>query len=246
MRNSYGRGRERSSARRLLTISTVFALLLFVGDFLSHGTVRGLVRSEVGAVWSAAGSSTQSGNVAGLEARVAQLENERSQWLATSDENQTLKSMVHLARTSSGISAPIVSRGDTNPFGTFVIGIGSLDGATLNAVVVAPDGFVLGRISEVDAHTSLVRELFAPDLTIAATLKSAAIQLQGRGAGNARGQLPREATTTPGEVIRSAVVGNRPIGVVGAIVPDPGNAFQEVYVRTPDAVDALRIVYVIP
>lgn len=242
---------SRQPARRPLIVATIAVLTLFIGDMVTRGALRSEVRAHVGAAWQAVMPSTPAfadgpDSMTSLKNEVEELRSEHNQWLAAADENASLKALVKLAKETPGIAAPVLSPTDTNPFGTFVIGAGAAEGIKTGATVIAPDGFVIGRIVEADEHTSLTEELFAPDQKTPATLVSSAIELEGRGAGNAHGQIPREASTTPGEVVRSAVVGNRPIGVVGAIVPDPGNAFQEVYVRVPDAIQALRIVYVIP
>ena len=259
MMNSY----RQNKGRRRLLIATVCVVLIFLVDILSGGALRALVRTGVRPIWGA-GSGIVSGifnsgffstrralerENALLREQLTQSEARAAGYQALKDEHEALQGLLHVVQGARGITAPIISSLSSSPYGTFMIGAGPSDGIALGDLVLAGDssssGFAIGRISDVRNHTSLVTELFAPNVSTLAVIGGAETTVTGQGGGNARAEVPRDIPVAAGDTVRSPLVGGRPIGLVGAVHADPASASQQVYIGLPVGLSALQFVYVL-
>jgi cell shape-determining protein MreC len=255
MMNSY----RRHNKRRYLLVITCIVIFLYIVDIATGGALRTRVRAYTTPLtrWGAGLTSAIRGfhpfssraaliaqNEA-LGARIAELEARASAYDAVVAENVDLRKVVHLAQVTSGVTAPIVSSMHTSPYGTFLIGAGQAESVARGDLVVAENGFAIGRVSDVGAHSSLVTELFAPGTRIDAVLNGAPVTFEGRGGENARGALSRALSVRVGDTVLSPVVGGRAVGVVGSVASSSASATQDVYVRFPFSLSSLRFVYVI-
>lgn len=241
-------------------VMSALVLVLLVVDWLSGGFLRAQVRS-VGTAASrslaaAAGAVQGSGafaSKASLEASNHALATELtalSERAAASDylqqQNEELRTLVNLAQSSSGFTAPVVSSPTASLYGTFSIGVSSAQSVQRGDLVLTPGGYVVGAVQDVGGGTALVSELFAPGATSQAELDGAAVTVTGQGGGNARADAPRGLAVAVGDVVFSPQFGQRPIGVVGAVASSSASAAQTVYLRLPDGLAALQFVYVTP
>ncbi len=253
--NSY---RRNESRRRLAAVSAL-VIFLFAADVISGGKIRGEIRAGAslvsgwggGAVHALVGSGVFSTR-ASLEAQnqslveeVSQLEEQAAAYTVVQNENQQLQSIVHLAQTSPGVTAPVVSSLLASPYATFLIGAGSADGITINSLVETQDGFVVGTVSNVGSHTALVTELFAPGATTEGIVDGTAVSIQGDGGGNAHTQVPHGIIIAPGDAVVAPTLGEQAIGIVGNVASSSASASQEVFIRLPTNLLSLQFVYVI-
>ncbi len=251
-----------SRARRRLFFATLFVVVLFFADLISGGHLRALVRTATIPVWTAGSRAASAVFGSGfftsrasllrenalLQQQLSDAEQRAAGYQALKDENDSLRSIALLAGVEKGITAPVVSSVLSSPYGSFLIGAGSADELARGSIVLAasPDagGFVIGRVGDVSAHTALVNELFAPGTALEATLKGAAVMLQGRG-DNARADIPRELSVSVGDIVTVPSLGGRPVGVVDNVVSDPASSHQEVYIGLPVSISSLRFIYVV-
>lgn len=249
-------------ARRRLLIATLVVLLALVFDLASGGMVRGAARVAASAVWSA--GSAASGAIfgsgffsskRGLEAKIEALQQELTAQQALTGrlevlerENTQLRAMVNFAKQQRGVAAPIVSSSNSSPYGTFLIGAGTLEGVAEGSIVLAGSekGFVIGSVAEAGEHISLVREVFAPGALVEGLAGGAVLSLEGRGGGNARTEVPSALALSSGEPVTSTAFAGRVIGIVGSVSSDPGSALARVFVRVPVSLSELQFVYVVP
>lgn len=163
-------------------------------------------------------------------------------------ENEELRMIARVVQKEDGITAPIISSSNASPYGTFLIGAGALDGVAEGSVVLSGDerGFVIGRVAEAGARTSLVLEVFAPGASVEGFAGGATLSLEGRGGGNARAEVPRTIELSEGDAVTSGVFGGRIIGIVGAVSSGDSSALMRVYVRAPVSLSELQFVYVVP
>lgn len=260
MMNSYRRNERRSS--RSLLVATVIVLFVFGLDLATGGLLRALVRNVSIRFWGVGSGiveklgkenifstrrALQEENTA-LQDELAALRVKASETPMLQEELDTLQRLVRLAERNPGTTAAISSSVKSSPYGTFSIRAGSTENVFKGNLVLASsgkDGFAIGRVSESNAHYSLVTELFAPGAHIDASVDGTLLQLEGRGALNARAEVPSGASVTKGDIVFSPEVGNRPIGIVLAVDLEPGGAYKTVYVRTPFSLSDLRYVYVV-
>lgn len=253
---------DRRHARKRLLIASLIVVVLFLFDVASGGTLRGVARSLSAGVWSATtgigsaifGSGFFSSRRAlsaendALKSRIADLEAELAGHQLLKDENEELHSLVRLAESAKGVTAPITSSVRSSPYGTFMIGAGSAEGISAGSIVMAGGerGFVIGQVAELGTHSSLVKEVFAPGVSVEGTLRDAALVFEGQGGGNARAEAPRALSLAVGDSVTSARFGGSLIGTVGAVSSDSSSAFRSVYIRTPVGLSELQYVYVVP
>ena len=254
---------EKKRTRRLLIIATGVVVLALAFDWVSGGTLRGLVRFMSTVAWSS--SSRMLSSVAGsglfsnvralhaeneaLKQEISRLQVQTASYESLAEENTALREIVHLAEGSAGLTAPIVSSTRSSPYGTFMVGAGSAEGVVEGNIVVVGErgsGIVIGEVDDVHEHVSLVTEVFAPGTSIEGSLRGIPTTFEGQGGGNARTKISQELEVEVGDTVTSPAFGGRLVGVVGAIASDPTNAYQSVYIRTPVNLSELRFVYVIP
>lgn len=258
--NDFRSSATRRDGRRRLFFATIFVIAIIALDIFSGGMLRVAARALTARVWSA--SSYMRGAVLGsgffstraslasenatLRETLAQYQEDAAGYQVLKQENDSLRSMLHLAQSERGITAPVVSSVVASPYGTFLVGAGTADSVAVGSLVVTEGGFVAGTVSETSAHTSLVTELFAGGSSVNVLIDGAAAEAVGRGGGNARISLSRDVRIHAGDPVTAPSLGGRAVGTVGKVVSDPSTASQTIYVILPVNLSSLTYVYVVP
>lgn len=255
MMNSF----RRNDTKRRLWASTALVVFLFLVDVISGGKIRAEVRT-VGAViagWGNASARSISGSGffssrATLAAQNQSLSEELMQYgeraaayAVFQEENAQLRDIVHLARGTPGITAPVVSSMRSSPYGTFLIGAGEADGVARGNIVLTSGGFVVGKITDTSSHTALVSEVLAPNASIDTIVSGSAIVVEGKGGGNGHGSVPRGVAIAVGQAVTVPSYGGRALGIVGEVASSTSGGAQDVYIRIPINLAALQFVYVV-
>lgn len=255
---------KQRGGRGTLVLATLIVAFLFGIDAISGGSIRALVRSLGSSVWSASSQAASAIGGSGfaqsrqslikenetLKEEVARLTLRIAELGTLESENKALRAVAHVAESAPGITAPIVSSLRSSPYGTFMVGAGRGEGVAVGDLVVASSGgsggFVVGRVSEVSVHSSLVTQVFAPNVSTEAVVAGVPLVVEGQGGGNARAQAPRAAAIAEGEAVGSPSFRGLSIGIVGSVSQDSASAYQTVYIGLPLNLTALTFVYVIP
>ncbi|MFZ2886822.1 MAG: rod shape-determining protein MreC [Minisyncoccia bacterium] len=231
-------------------------VLFFAIDISTSGTVRREVRRAGGAALSVTASVGSSVSESGFfsSRRTLQQENDAlrrelslvSEKMASyhllEEENTELRMFLDIVE-EGGVAARVVSSFNAIPYGTFVVyGSGLQNGA----LVLTDGGFVLGEIVSVSGASATVHSIFAPDSTVDLVAGEVAFSADGRGGGNARAEVPREAELAIGDVVRAPQFGARPAGIIGHIESASSSATQTLFVRAPVNLQTLHFVYVVP
>lgn len=260
MMSLYLQSDRKKSRRRIVLVCVTIALILAI-DFATSGALRAGARSLGAIVWSAGASTGNAlfgqgyfsskraltAEIASLREALARYGAEDGRHEILEKENDELRALVELRKEEEGIAAQIISSSSASPYGTFLVGVGTKDGVRIGDFVLAGSahGFVIGRLAEVSAQSSLVKELFAPGEHIEALVEGAEISLEGQGGGNARADVPSSLPIAEGDVVSSALFTGRIIGLVGSVAAEQGSALKRIYVRTPLRTADLRFVYVV-
>ena len=157
-----------------------------------------------------------------------------------------LSQMSHLAQSAPGVTAPVASSVRSSPYGTFLVGAGSADKITIGSKILTSTGFVIGTVSEVSEHSSLVKESFAPGAKLDVHLGGAELELVGAGGSNATVKIPRGVDVKVGDTVSAPEYGGKPVGVVRHIDSDPASAYGVAYLSLPVNLSSLSFVYVTP
>lgn len=252
--------RQRSSRRRQLLAATVAVIILFVLDVATGGAIRGAVRGAVSILWNgsahARSAITNTGYFrthrslaaenAALRDQVAAYKEDAAAYDTLMAENEQLRALVHIAAQERGVTAPIVSSFRASPYGTFLVGAGEREGVRGGSLVLTSDGFVVGTVRELHAHTALVQGSLASGSDTDVIIGSTAATLEGRGGGNGRVELPRDIAVATSAPVIAPSLGSRPVGIVGRVESAPASASQIAYVQLPVNLSSLRYVYIVP
>lgn len=238
---------------------TVLVIAIYLTDLVLGGALRGYVRAAAAIMWSVGTRIERGMERSGLFASHKELaaENEAlrvelaaaqvhsAAAAAALSENELLRTIAGVVADAPGRTVPVVSSFTASPYGTFFVGAGTQSGIAKDALVLAPDGYVIGRVIEVTAHTALVAQLFAPGASVEGIVGDVPLTLSGEGGGNATARAPRAAAIAEGDVIFAPSAANRPVGVVGAVSPDVTDAHMNVSVRTPTNLATLHYVRIL-
>lgn len=255
---SYRSIEQRDARRRLLWVTALVALIYAV-DLISGGLLRGYVRSATAAAWNAgtriergimlsglfASNRSLSAQNEALRIQLAEHEGQSAAAAAALAENELLRQMAGVVAKTPGLTVPVVSSFTSSPYGTFFVGAGEADGVVEGSLVLAPDGYVIGRVTDVGAHTSLVVQLFASRKELEVVISGVPLTLVGEGGGNAIARAPRGTLIAEGDVAFAPSLSDRPVAVVGAVAFDPADAYTLVSVRTSANIASLRYVRII-
>lgn len=247
------------SDRRSLFLVTLIAILVVLLNMALGGRIAALVRDVVaplssfgGKVGSALGSSGYFSSRGALEAQITALQDELQQeqlqaaaFAAVQQENTSLLALEHVAESSPGLAAPVISSVVSSPYGTFTVGAGIADGIADGALALSGEGFVVGKVVQVQAHQSLVSQLFAPGTQTPVSIDGAAVILSGQG-GEAQAEVPHGITVSQGDPVNAPEYGGRPVGIVQHVDSNPANAQQAVYVALPVSLASMQYVYLTP
>lgn len=168
-------------------------------------------------------------------------------------ENELLKSKVAVLEEEldlkkykeisvSGISAEILTRSNTSPFGKIVVSVGEEDG-----VLVGEEVFVgyspIGKVSFVDKRISEVSLYTAPSSVFEAKLEDGTpVNLEGKGNNGFLIEAGRSVTAYPGMKIFKASDELYPIAEVVHISFDPRDPTQTIYAKPIVNIESLRFV----
>lgn len=180
-----------------------------------------------------------------LKEEIARRDENALRYAALADENASLREMLELA-SEEGISVPVLSSFESSPYGTFRIGGGAAAGIQEGSIVLTSGGFVLGSVTFVSPRTATVEAFFAPGKEIQMQVNGIPFVADGRGGGNARGEIPRDAKVALNDVVIIPSFGGRTAGIVGSIESASSSAYTTLYIRIPRNLDSLRYVHVLP
>lgn len=237
------------------------SIVLFGFDTVTNGVVRSYARTLSSLVWSGVASVESSIDHTGyfasrralveenedLKSTLALYEEQSARYRALEIQNESLTEMVSLVRPDDGgVTARVLSSFRTSPYGTFVIAAGERDGIAVGDIVLTPGGFALGRVTDTDAHTATVSAIFAPGNRAEVIVGDVAFEVEGRGSGNARAEIPRGALLAIGDAAIVPSFGGRVAAIIGSIESASSSATQTIFLRLPHSLDSLRFVYVVP
>ena len=157
-------------------------------------------------------------------------------------ENASLRAQLEFVeRTKMDVVATkILSKQISRTLSRFIIDAGERDGIEVGAAVLAHNGIFVGKVSDVGAYASTVTALNDPTHSVAVSLLN-----ESRTIGIASGSIgdllrinfiPVDEVIDVGELVvtsglEDAVESGLLVGVINAIVQEPGSAFQEAVVE---------------
>ena len=192
-------------------------------------------------------------NIALLE-KNRTLENKLAAMQALEQENREMRDMLKLKSrfSKNSVAAEVISRDPQAWYAQVVVDKGSADGVTDSMVAVA-SGSLLGRVSEVGRHSSIIRLLTADRTAVPVKLSGsgATVVLYGVNGKNCRGRYfhrdtkaaPKTAVLTSG--LGDIYPGGILVGRVGAQDAVCEDLFQELQIVPSVDLGSLRQVMLV-
>jgi cell shape-determining protein MreC len=183
-----------------------------------------------------------------LKIELETLRNQYATVTATEMENAELHTLLGRASSTPGILAAVTMRPPMSAYDEIVIDIGSDRGIHNGDKVYAPGQVPIGTVKEVNGSTSKVLLFTSPgqefDVLIGKSRSPA--KVSSRGGGQFEAELPRGATVAEGDWVTFGTLGDKPLGVVSAVLVDDVDALMTAIIVPPVSVYNIRWVYVKP
>jgi cell shape-determining protein MreC len=244
---------------KLLSIAAAYILLSLVGFFFgasfrrfAWATARPvwaagtLIASPFSSIWGYVhfkGTLVRE-NLA-LQEENADLRVKQTGYDALLLENETLKSELGRAGSSPKVLSAILSSPPRSPYDTLVVDLGSSDGILQGSKVFAGDNLIVGLVTTVTPHTSLVA-LFSgegqkQEAIVART--GASFVLSGKGGQNFELLVPKDADIVWGDTFVYPGLSQSVIATVYYIDTDSQSSFKTAYLRIPTNIFAEKYVF---
>ncbi len=169
-----------------------------------------------------------------LHTELAALELKNFDYDVIMQENQNFKSLSQ-SRSEARTIARVISKPPQSPYDTYILSIGSSDGAVLGAHVFLSDVILLGTVTDVTPHTAVVT-LFSNNgqkTTVEDTRTGVSFEALGRGGANLSITVPKETDVIWGDNFAYPSISSEIIGTVYYIDTAGDSSFKTVYMRIP-------------
>lgn len=155
---------------------------------------------------------------------------------------------------ASGIPAKVIGRGLNGDQNAVEINAGSQDGVMEGSAVLSEDGVMVGRVSRVDAASSIVTLLTSPSIAVAAEIQNDSLSpgvVSGEhGLALRMTLIPQTDEVKQNQVVMTSGTDDRipqelVIGTVTTITSTPGGLFQEATITPLFDPQNVRVVTVV-
>jgi len=171
-----------------------------------------------------------------LQNQIASLQLKQIDYDNVLNENFSLKNQ--FGTTTTRIVSRVLSKPPRSPYDTFVIDLGSYDGITLGSKVYLSDTIIIGLVTTVTSHNSLVTLFSASgqkqEVTDARTGES--FEILGKGGANFSVEVPKDADILWGDTFLYPTKSTSIVGNVYYIDTNSQSSFKTVYLRVPTSV----------
>ena len=256
--------RFKSSISRRLSKSfyiLVFATILSILLGLSFSTTRSAVYFLARPIWYISNNISNSlssvseffsfrntlvSKVDSLESKVISLNLKLADYDQILKENQSLKTMLGRSDTTGKTLAIVLSSPPQSPYDTLVIDAGSADGLKVGNWVLSEGNTMIGFVSDITTHTSLVTLLSkAGDKHFLVLERTKThYEMTGQGGGNMIMLVPKEADILWGDTFIYPDLSPLVVGSVYYIDSDPQNSFKTVYIKMASGIFSNTSVFV--
>ena len=161
-------------------------------------------------------------------------------------ENADLKSLLGRSVSSNSVVSRVLSEPPESPYDTLVIDVGSGDGIVLGDQVYISDSIIIGQVTSVTPHTSLVEMFSTGDKKTESVLErtGAMYELSGRGGANYSVDVPKDADVLWGDTFTIPGLSASVLGSVYYIDTNSQSAFKTIFIRIPGNVFQTKWVFV--
>ena len=183
---------------------------------------------------------------ASLATEVETLQLKENDYDLLKNENQELKNLLGRRSTETQMLARVLSKPPQSPYDTLVLDVGSTDGVVVGDKVYLSGDVILGLVTAVTPHTSLVT-LFSSssqkeELVLERT--GASFEVTGAGQANLEVATPKDTDVLWGDSFVYPSLSPAVVGSVYYIDTTSQSSFKTIYIRIPGNVFAAKWVFV--
>ena len=246
--------------RRLVTALMIIAVLLLLIFLRKYGylnffesTVRLVTDTVLKKMYQASitAEMVEKNNSVELTACIA----EDTKIRLLEEENTNLRDQLKFSEKNNvSLGADVIGR-DLDPLGTtLIINRGVSDRVAINQPVILGNGFLIGKIVRVEAHTAVVRLLSDYQSKVAATVmnreKSLGLVIGGYGLTIKLDLIPQNEVIQPGDVIitsglEAGIPRGLVIGMVEVVEKKQQEPFQQAVLKTSADLHNISVVSII-
>lgn len=183
-----------------------------------------------------------------LQLQIASLRRELHQTELLKRNIRELQTLLGRTDAEQGyIPVSVIVDATQTPHDTFVIDSGASSGIRENMLITTSDGSVLGYVTRVLDNTARAVRFGAANQQVNVVVYASSTLhalLRGQGAGSMQLTLPRDAEVKVGDAIVLPGFSTHLVGTVVHIQLAPEDAFQIVYVESPENIYQTRYVLV--
>lgn len=150
-------------------------------------------------------------------------------------ENEDLKNLTSRKENVDRISARIISKPPQSPYDTLILDVGSNEGVSVHSDVYLSDSVLVGNVTAVTEHSSVVEMYSTGDKKNNAVLErtGASYELIGDGGGDFHIQTPKDADVLWGDVFVLSDLSSGILATVYYIDSSSQSSFKTIYLRVP-------------
>lgn len=154
--------------------------------------------------------------------------------------------VTYCAPVKGALGALVLTDLDSSAYSSLLLDVGSDQNVVRGDIVYSFGDTALGVVSDVYAQRTRVVLYSAPGATHAAFLGKdhVSVTVQGEGGGTFVAELPKSIVVAEGDVVALAKESPALLGTVARIILKEDAPFQEIYIKTPVNLQALRWVYI--
>ena len=161
-------------------------------------------------------------------------------------ENEELKNELGRESSRNKIIVKVLSKPPRSPYDTVVVDAGSEDGLTLGSKVYMGENIIVGFVTNVTPHTSLV-ELFSNGNRKQESMDSrtgASFTLVGQGGANLKLEVPKDTDILWGDLFMYPSLSSAIIGFVHYVDSNSQSSFKTIYLRIPGNVFSAKYFFI--
>ena len=255
------KSKPKSENRFKFIIVILLFLFLLLLSFIFSGAIRNLTYFVARPIWTVRDLTANSLRTFGnyfvsknqlykqnlaLEDEVSALQLRVIDYDALQKQNEELKNQLGRINNSSFVISRVLSKPPQSPYDTLVIDVGSGDGFATGDKVYLSDNIIIGTITDITIHNSLVTLFSAGGQKLEAvnSRTGTSFSIVGQGGANFKVEVPKDADVIWGDIFGYPALTTSVIGSVYYIDNNPQSSFKTVYIRTPGNVFESKWVFV--
>jgi cell shape-determining protein MreC len=231
-----------------LFIAIIVVILSAIGVFSKLGGFFQIISRPMWKMENGLGNATQNlGYLATTKSSVynenlilkeknRELETRMMEYSGLLAENAELKDMLgRIDPKDDFLLATILIKPNRSPYDTVIVDVGEDNNVLVGAEVFAKGDVPMGTISQVYAHTSVVKLFSTPGEVTQAQIEgsNASVELIGRGGGNFEMLVPVDLTVPEGTNVVLPFIKMRVVATVVDIISAPQDPLRKVILKSP-------------